>query len=1511
MTPASEMPPPDDLPPDDLRADAAAGTGPELAAPSPAAPSPAARPPAAPGIAARLRIAVDRELQGGFLQGRQDVWITGQVLADAPIDGVALQVGRDVIARLAFAGPQAGGMGAVAHRFRFSLCRAAAEAQSPCRFVLVATAGPESATESFVVAFDRADDPSVGLTVDGPSCPPAAPDEAHAPVVVFVERATVAEDGQVSLLGWALSRAPIAAIRVCSPTAEIGGAQIGRQRDDVAQAYPRYPNAGRAGFVFTGHLGAGSRPVAHVRVVVVCADGTTQELVHAFTPPTLDSTPPTLDSTPAVAEPAPVGPQAGHPDARRDIPMFCDTVMLADDGRLLVSGWALSAVGIARVQVRLDGELVGTAELALPRLDVAEAHPDVPMARFSGFQLARRVGAGLIGPHEIVVTAINGLGDAASATRTVAVTPATTAHASTVAASGATTAFRLEVDMPDVIDGAVAHPVSGMLTIQGWALAPLPIVGVEVFLDGERQGRAHYGVARQDVADAFIGRPEALRSGFVFLCPLRGLPDGAHTVRIEATAADQRMAVHEFRITVREDASGTLYARIRRTLPPGPANLYADLLADVPCRPEFRLLLRLEETAGTDGANRATALDATLRSLEDQICTDWRLFVLDRAAATAGLLRRRLDGRFALLARRVTFLSGDDAAFPTAPTADGAPRPRWLGLMTPGDELGCDALAELALFAARHPAAEIIYADESRPSPVTGVREAFFKPDWSPDLLLATNYIGRPWFVTAAALVRTGATPRTLAEEGEYGLLLRCAEQAGQIGHLGRLLCHRGDAPLDPPAREHAALAAAIGRTQRAAEVLPGAVAGTWRVRRRAAGDALVSVIIPTCGARDHIRTCLATLRDKTKYPKYELICIDNIPPRDSATKSWLATQADTLVTIDEPFNWSRFNNLAAEQAQGEYLLFLNDDIEIVQEDWLDALMEHAQQPEVGVVGPLLLYPDGKVQHAGMFLASLGHARHAFRMLEAADPGYFGLAQTARNVIAVTGACLLVRRDAFAALGGFDEAHAVVNNDLDYCLRAHERGQRIVYTPHARLVHHELASRDRMQDTFDTERFATRWRRLFAAGDPYFSPRLSREADDYRPDDEPAEEIVVGHPTFRRDDVRRILAVKLDHIGDFLTGLPALRRLKRVFPTAELHVLASPGLRAVAVLEPVIDGFIPFQFFHTRSELGPRDLTEAEFQALEAVLAPYDFDLAVDFRMHPDTRQVMRYVPARVRAGYEHLGQFPFLDIALEWDKDSPLQRKRAHVSDRLLQLVDAVATASEPDRIGGRLGVGDPRPALERLPPKARALFRRPVAAVHPGVGNTARQWPAEHYAALCDLLIERSGLNVVLVGGPDERALARAVLAQVSHRRCVASLAGITPLADLPLLLSACALYVGNNSGPKHVAASLGVPTLGIHSGVVDAVEWGPLGERAIALQRNMLCKPCYLLKAEDCPRDLACLRQLTPAIVYQSCERLLRSTTPRRQMPAPRRSRPSAAGGDRMMPSEGPPAPPPVTT
>ncbi len=520
------------------------------------------------------------------------------------------------------------------------------------------------------------------------------------------------------------------------------------------------------------------------------------------------------------------------------------------------------------------------------------------------------------------------------------------------------------------------------------------------------------------------------------------------------------------------------------------------------------------------------------------------------------------------------------------------------------------------------------------------------------------------------------------------------------------------------------------------------------------------------------------------------------------------------------------------------------------------------------MVGARLLYPDGLVQHAGQYLAD-GHARHAFRFADAAAPGPFGLATVARDVAAVTGACQMIRADVFARLGGFDEAHSVVNNDVDFCLRARRAGLAVLYTPHATLTHHELASRAALQDSYDEQRFAGAWRTTFLRGDPYRNPHLEARADDYAADPEPAILLHAGRRGPDARTVRRILVLKLDHIGDFLTALPALHSLRRYFPAASIDLLAPSATAQLAGAEPAIAETIVFNFFHARSAEGVKPVDETALRALAARLAPAAYDLAIDLRMHPDTRFVLQHTGAGFLAGYDHQGRFPFLDVALEWEGDEQLAAKRAHVSARLVQLVSALADACRADPPPALAIPFKPSAVLDALPAAFRA---RPIVCVHPGVGNAIRQWPAVHYAGLIDLLAGE-GLHSVLVGAPEEAPIAEDILRRVTAAGMAESLVGKVPLAELAHVMRGSVLFVGNNSGPQHLAGSLGLPTVGIHSGVVDAAEWAPLGAQAVAIRRRMACSPCYLEFTSDCPREMACLTGLRPRDVLAACRRLLR--------------------------------------
>jgi ADP-heptose:LPS heptosyltransferase len=183
-----------------------------------------------------------------------------------------------------------------------------------------------------------------------------------------------------------------------------------------------------------------------------------------------------------------------------------------------------------------------------------------------------------------------------------------------------------------------------------------------------------------------------------------------------------------------------------------------------------------------------------------------------------------------------------------------------------------------------------------------------------------------------------------------------------------------------------------------------------------------------------------------------------------------------------------------------------------------------------------------------------------------------------------------------------------------------------------------------------------------------------------------------------------------------------------------------------------------------------------------------------------------------------------------------------------------------------------DPKIKLTLPAAEQREIFSKPVVCIHPASGTEMRQWPPDYFGELIDLLVMNYDLHVVILGGPDEMDIAQKVLNAVRHPKAVHCLVGKLKLTEVPTLISKCTLFVGNNSGPHHIAGALGVPTIGVHSGVVDSMEWGPLGDNAVAIRRNMSCSPCYIEKRGDCPKNLACIRGLGPYAVYEVAAKML---------------------------------------
>jgi GT2 family glycosyltransferase len=436
-------------------------------------------------------------------------------------------------------------------------------------------------------------------------------------------------------------------------------------------------------------------------------------------------------------------------------------------------------------------------------------------------------------------------------------------------------------------------------------------------------------------------------------------------------------------------------------------------------------------------------------------------------------------------------------------------------------ELSPDALLQCALALNERRGADLIYSDEDGIDD-TGARSApYFKPDWSPETLLGDMYMGRLCLYRRSVVEDLKGFREEMSDGAEYDLALRVSESTDRIYHIPRVLYHRrikrdivgGGACASSEHHEAAvdALRQAIARRG-----LRGTVEAHERFRGhhivRLAADPRqkVSIVIPTRDRADLLERCLSTLFNLTTHPNFEVCVVDNGSQEEATSELFrrfhrLWPEQFRVIRRDVPFNFSALVNAGVAETDGDLVLFLNNDTEVLDGAWLEQMAGYAQRAEIGAVGCVLLYPNRTVQHGGVVLMAGAVAGHSHAGQPTNEPGYFGRLLAQSNYAAVTAACMMVRRELFIGAGGFDEALAVAYNDVDFCLRLLQRGYRNVCLGQVRLVHHESMSRGsddaadrRARSTAESRLMRERWASVLD-GDPYYSPNLRSVPPDFSP----------------------------------------------------------------------------------------------------------------------------------------------------------------------------------------------------------------------------------------------------------------------------------------------------------------------------------------------------------------------------------------------------------------------------
>lgn len=563
------------------------------------------------------------------------------------------------------------------------------------------------------------------------------------------------------------------------------------------------------------------------------------------------------------------------------------------------------------------------------------------------------------------------------------------------------------------------------------------------------------------------------------------------------------------------EAAGQDYStwiQLYDTLTPDDARRILKHISQLSYQPLISLLMPTYNTP-------ETFLRKAIESVRQQFYEQWELCIADDASTEPHVREvlqdyQKIDPRI-----KVTFRNGNghisEASNSALELATGA----FVALFDHDDELAPHALYALVNELSHHPDADIIYSDFDQLNE-DGERESpYFKTDWNPDLLLSHNYICHLAAYRTECVRQAGGFRVGFEGSQDWDLSLRVSEQttAERIRHIPQVLYHwrrhaqstsvtlnskpYAIASATKAIREH------LERKKRNAKVIETQFRGWSRVRYEIEEPPLVSIIICTLDRIDLLGPCVTSILARSRYPNYEVLIVDN-NSRQQETLDYLNHLKKSpnirILKDAQPFNYSALNNDAVPSARGDVLCFMNNDTEVISADWLYEMVSHAVRDEIGAVGAKLLYPDNRVQHAGVVLGIGGVADHVFCGMSADAPGYMGRAQLIQNYTAVTGACMVLRKAVFEEVGGFNQRELkVAFSDIDLCLKIHAAGYRNLWTPYAVLYHHESSTRGNEDTPSKAKRAAReiaymgeRWKELLY-NDPAYNPNLALTQDHF------------------------------------------------------------------------------------------------------------------------------------------------------------------------------------------------------------------------------------------------------------------------------------------------------------------------------------------------------------------------------------------------------------------------------
>lgn len=517
-------------------------------------------------------------------------------------------------------------------------------------------------------------------------------------------------------------------------------------------------------------------------------------------------------------------------------------------------------------------------------------------------------------------------------------------------------------------------------------------------------------------------------------------------------------------------------------------------------------------------------LSEALDSIVNQVYENWEICISDGSTKRVEETRKFLREFQSKYEGKVKFSTIDIEGINIIENSNNAlslATGEYVVFMDCDDEISVNCLLELAKSINENPKVEFLYSDFDKIDEKGKRFDPSFWPDWSPHTLTAQMYTTHVTCYRKDVVEELGGLVKGTEGAQDWDLVLRYVTRGKwNVVHIPKILYHwrvypGSTALANSGAKDWAyenqrwVLERYLERRNLKGEVIEGPFEGSWRVKFNIKGNPKVSIVIPTKDKVEYLKRAIESIKEHTKYGNYEVVIVNNRSEEEESKEYFKEVSKEEnirVIDFDQPFHFGKLYNWASKEVDGEYMLILNNDIKVLNDGWLESMLEFGQLPEVGSVGARLYYEDGRIQHAGVIVGAGGAAAHSHRLCDGNDFGYNGAIVNVRNYLAVTGACVMVNRKRFIDMGGFDIQFDPAYQDVDFGIRLYERGLYNVYTPYAELIHYESVTRFSTKERLERDeenalKLRVRWPQYIeymGGDDPFFNPNFSYAHEEFR-----------------------------------------------------------------------------------------------------------------------------------------------------------------------------------------------------------------------------------------------------------------------------------------------------------------------------------------------------------------------------------------------------------------------------